>query len=374
MERLLQGPVSRERIGSAFPDRVETKGEPAIVITDSRGLVVSVNSTFETATGYSRYKIIGKNVADLKHGTPDATLYQAIAAVISRGEYGLGPWRPTDAVIEGRMVQVVPLCDQLGVISNFMAIRHAAPFPPARDDGAKNSYRGVRIARLAAGIAHNFNNLLTVITGWVDLLLARPDVDPHHRRKLKEIRDAAEKAAGITRKLLAFGREQVLVPETVNLKAVVREVLDALPPRLGEGVELRGNLASDTGWIHADPAQIEWILSVLADTACRNMPAGGRLTVTTTNLDLETSFVRQHVLVRRGRYVMLSVHDTGENTKTETGPRVFEPFLDTLEDPPGLSLAAVYGTVRQSGGYIWVFSSPGKGTAFKIYFPRVEGP
>ncbi len=358
--------------GSGIFESVEAKGEPAIIITDSRGTVISVSATFETAAGYSRFEVIGKNVAELTNGMRDGRLYQAIAAVISRGDSGLGSWIPAEAVIEGRKVQIIPLSDPFGVISTFAAIRHAGTSSPPPHDGPEKSLRSEGISRLAAGIAHNFNRLFTAVVGQADILLARQDGSDGHRQAVEGIREAAEEAAGIIRSLRAFGRMQILEPETVNLKSVARRALDGIPARGAAGVELREDLAQDTGWLRVDPAQIEWILSVLVDNARRNMPAGGRITVATANVDLETSFVRRGVSVRRGRYVMLSVHDTGNTKETRTGPRVFEPFPDTIEDQLGLSLAAVYGTVKQSGGHIWVFSSPGKGNAFKIYFPRAE--
>ena len=230
------------------------------------------------------------------------------------------------------------------------------------------------IGRLAGGMAHDFNNHLGIIIGYSERLLERLGSNDPLRKNAGMIKEAALRAASLTRQLLAFSRRQVFESRVLDLNAVVSELGNMLRPLIGEDIELVTSLNPALGKVRADPAQIDQIIMNLAVNARDAMPQGGRLTIETTNVELDESYTSKHVTVQPGPYVMLAVSDTGIGMDKETQARIFEPFFTTKEKGKGtgLGLAMVYGIVKQSGGYIWAYSEPGQGTTFKIYLPRVE--
>jgi two-component system cell cycle sensor histidine kinase/response regulator CckA len=232
------------------------------------------------------------------------------------------------------------------------------------------------IGRLAGGIAHDFNNLLTIIKGYTELALHRPRISPELQADVERIEDASERASTLVRQLLAFSRRQVLQPKLVDLNSIVMG-LDKLLRRLMDDAIVMSTLTgNDIGTIKADPGQIEQVIMNLVVNARDAMPDGGRLTVETANVDLDSAYASDHVTVKPGRYVMLAVSDTGTGMTPETVAHIFEPFYTTKVSGrgTGLGLSTVYGIVKQSGGYIWVYSEPGRGSSFKVYLPRVEQP
>jgi len=231
------------------------------------------------------------------------------------------------------------------------------------------------IGRLAGGIAHDFNNLLMVIRGHAELLLDRPAGEADwSRSKVKQIERAADRAAGLTRQLLAFSRMQVLQPKILDLNEVVADMGKMLPRLIGENIELAMELSPDLKRVKADPGQLEQVIMNLVVNARDAMPQGGRVSIETGNVDLDEAFARRHPALAAGRYVMLAVSDTGTGMDSETQAHVFEPFFTTKEvgKGTGLGLATVYGVVKQSGGYVTLDSELGRGTTFRIYLPPVE--
>jgi len=230
------------------------------------------------------------------------------------------------------------------------------------------------VGRLAGGIAHDFNNLLTVITTSCDLLREDMGPDDPKREDVDQVRQAADGAAALTRQLLAFSRQQVLTPQIVNLGDVVYGVEKILRRVIGEDVDLVTVLGADVGAVKADVGQLEQVLMNLAVNARDAMPTGGKLTIETANVEHDPDYAREQEAAPVSRFVMLAVSDTGTGMDEATKARIFEPFFTTKElgKGTGLGLATVYGIVRQSGGFIWVYSEPGLGTTFKIYLPQVD--
>src|SRR5881398_1702066 len=232
------------------------------------------------------------------------------------------------------------------------------------------------VGRLAGGIAHDFNNLLTVITSYSDLLLEDLAPGDAKRDDVEQVRKAADGAAALTRQLLAFSRQQVVEPRVVSLNTVVEGLQKILRRVIGEDIELAITLAPDLGAVRADVGQLEQVLMNLAVNARDAMPTGGKLTIETGNVEHDPAFARGHGAAAVRRFAMLAVSDTGCGMDEATKARIFEPFFTTKEPGKGtgLGLATVYGIVKQAGGFIWVYSEPGQGTSFKVYFPRVDEP
>jgi nitrogen-specific signal transduction histidine kinase/CheY-like chemotaxis protein len=230
------------------------------------------------------------------------------------------------------------------------------------------------VGRLAGGIAHDLNNLLTILMGYSQLSLFGLEEDNPLKGNLQEIKSATERAAQLTNQLLAFSRRQVLNVMVLDLNAIVQGMEKMLHRIIGEDIELITNLAEGLGRVKTDPSQIEQVLLNLVVNAKEAMPNGGKVILETDHVELDESYARTHINVIPGRYVLLSVSDTGCGISPEVKERIFDPFFTTKgkDKGTGLGLSTVYGIVKQSGGHIWVYSEPGQGTTFKIYLPRVD--
>jgi PAS domain S-box-containing protein len=240
------------------------------------------------------------------------------------------------------------------------------------EEQLRQSQKMDAVGRLAGGVAHDFNNILGVISGHADMLkLKLPAEDPNQRR-VEQILSASERAAGLTKQLLAFSRKQVLEPTVLRPSAVLSDMKKMLEPLIGEDVDLTLHAAAE-GAIRADKGQLEQVLMNLVVNARDAMPKGGELTIETRDVDLGEEYIQRRQVVLPGRYVMMSVSDTGHGMDEATQARIFEPFFTTKPkgQGTGLGLATVYGIVKQSDGYVWVYSEPGEGTVFRVYLPRV---
>jgi PAS domain S-box-containing protein len=242
------------------------------------------------------------------------------------------------------------------------------------EEQLRQSQKMEAIGQLAGGVAHDFNNILTAIVGYTDLLAAEFGGNERQLEDLEEIRKAARRAAALTRQLLAFSRKQVLEPRIIDLNSVVLNLDKMLRSLISENIDLKTDLATNLAAARADPNQIEQVIMNLAINARDAMPEGGTLTIETSNATLDHAYAAQHVSVVPGDYVMLAVTDTGSGMDESTKARIFEPFFTTKPAGrgTGLGLSTVYGIVKQSGGNIWLYSEPGKGSTFKIYLPAIE--
>ena len=256
------------------------------------------------------------------------------------------------------------------------ALRESETERERLQDQLRQAQKMEAVGRLAGGVAHDFNNLLTAILGYGELMKRRLERGSPLQRNVDEILKAGDKASALVAQLLAFSRKQVLQPKVINLNTVTLDIEKMLRRVIGEDIRLVTVLEERLGQVRADPGQVEQVILNLAVNARDAMPRGGSLVIETANVELPESYARDHVGVRAGPHVLLGVTDTGTGMDRETLDHIFEPFF-TTKGPgqgTGLGLATVYGIVAQSGGHVFAYSEPGRGTSFKVYFPRVDQP
>ncbi len=281
--------------------------------------------------------------------------------------------REVDCVVSGGPLRMALT---YGFVPPDMVVLHAQDVTSERraEEQLAGAQRLEAVARLAGGVAHDFNNLLGIILTSAEFALVGLDPSDPARNDVEQVREAAERAGALTKQLLAFGRRQMLEPTVTSFDDVVDGLAGVIRSALGEDIDLELHPAREPGHVLVDPGQLERVLLNLALNARAAMPRGGKVTIETSNVDLDGEYVHSHGVVRPGPYVCLSVADTGIGMPEHVRERVFEPFFTTKGEGvgSGLGLASVYGIVKQSGGYIWVYSEPGRGTTFKIYLPRVD--
>ncbi len=270
------------------------------------------------------------------------------------------------------LLTAIPIRDEKRGLVGYRGFLRDVSERKALEEQLLHSQKMEAIGLLAGGIAHDFNNLLMVIQGNVELGLM--NLDPSHPAydSLRRIEEGIQKAAGLTRQLLAFGRRQMLKPKILNLTEIIGNLSQMLSRLIGEDIELRMELRPGLHSIYADPSAIDQVLMNLIVNAREAMPTGGRLTLQAANVKLDEKFCRQHPFVTPGKYVKISVIDTGKGMDEATRSRIFEPFFTTREKGSGLGLSVVYGIVKQHQGHIYVSSQPHKGTRFDLYFPAYQ--
>ncbi len=283
-------------------------------------------------------------------------------------------WRRKDSSVIAVRLSGRGIWDEREGTEIFEAIAEDVTERKGLEEQLRQAQKMEAVGTLAGGVAHDFNNLLTVITGYTQILMDQHARDSQSSHSIEQIFRAAERAAALTRQLLAFSRRQMLQPRVISLNRLVRNLEKMLHPLLGERIRIVVQTARDLGAVRADPGQVEHILMNLAVNARDAMPRGGTLTVETANEDMGVDFARKHAGASTGRYVVLSVADTGTGMDGHALAHLFEPFFTTKEPGKGtgLGLSMVYGIVKQSGGYITVDSEVGVGTRFKVYLPRVD--
>jgi two-component system cell cycle sensor histidine kinase/response regulator CckA len=269
-------------------------------------------------------------------------------------------------------ISVSPIRNAEGEVVGASTIARNITAQKKVEDQLRQSQKMEAVGRLAGGVAHDFNNLLGIVTACSELLRHR--VDSESLEYIDNIHEAAKRGAALTRQLLAFSRRQPVQTQLLDLNERLKEVSKLLRPLMGDDVEIMLLPRSATAIVEADPGQLDQIVMNLAVNARDAMPRGGRLALETGVSDFDEAFVQEHPALTAGRYVMLAVSDNGIGMDEATRSRIFEPFFTTKETGKGsgLGLATVYGIVKQSGGHIWVYSEPGRGTTFKIYLPSAE--
>jgi PAS domain S-box-containing protein len=349
----------------------------AIFITNCAGVIVWINPAFTQLTGYTAEEVLGKTPRDLISSDKNApAFFEECWETILGGRTWRGEIvsRRKDGSVYTEEQVVTPIADASGAITHFMAIKEDITERLQLEAQFRQAQKMESVGQLASGIAHDFNNLLTVINGMSELLLAQVNQDDPMRADVQEISRAGERAATLTRQLLAFSRQQILESRVLDFNMIVSGMESLLGRLLGEDIELVIKLTPEVGRVKADPGQIEQVLSNLAVNARDAMPQGGQLTIETENVTTDQDYALQHgVVVPPGSYVLLTVSDSGVGMDEATLARIFEPFFTTkgLGRGTGLGLSTVYGVVKQSLGFVWVYSEVGRGTSFKILLPRV---
>jgi two-component system cell cycle sensor histidine kinase/response regulator CckA len=357
--------------------------EDAILSANLDGVITSWNRSAETLYQYSAAEIIGQPLFLLvSPAMLDAE--RRMFAAVACGE-SVQPFETERRRKDGSLVEVAltvsPLRDASGTVVGISKIvrdltvqRQTEAALRRTEEQFRQAQKMEAVGRLAGGVAHDFNNLLSVVLSYSSFALEQLKPGDPLRSDIEQVEIAGKRATELTRQLLAFSRQQVLQPRVVDLNHIILGMKPMLARLLGEDIELTSLGGQSLGRVVADPGQMEQVVMNLAVNARDAMPGGGKLTIETANVELDSSYVDSHLAVAPGDYVMLAISDTGVGMDAATRARIFEPFFTTKEQGKGtgLGLSTVFGIVKQSGGHVGVYSEPGRGCTFKIYLPRTD--
>lgn len=362
---------ARVRLATAVEQAAET-----IVITDTHGTILYANPAFQTNTGYTREEALGHNPRMLKSGVHDGNFYHHMWETLTSGQVWTGHIvnRKKDGSLFEEDASISPVRDASGEIVNYVAVKRDITREVSLQRQLLQAQKMEAVGTLAGGIAHDFNNLLQVTLGYAELLLSDKTEEDSEYTDLQKIFHAARSGADLVRSLLTFSRQVEPNPLPMSLNNQIRNVQKLLGRMIPKMIDIRVELAEDLERINADPAQIEQILMNLAVNARDAMPDGGTLTISTQNVSIDEDYCEVHADTTPGRYVLLTVADTGRGMDQATLEHIFEPFFTTKElgRGTGLGLAMVYGIIKQHGGHVTCHSEPDNGTVFHVYLPVIS--
>ncbi len=364
--------AERERLMAA----IEQAGE-MVVITDAEGTIQYVNPAFESVTGYRREEAVGRNPRFLKSGEQDPAFYRELWQTISSGNTWQGTLvnKRKDGTAYTEDATISPVRDAGGRIVSYVAVKRDITSQRLMEAQLRQAQKMETVGQLAGGVAHDFNNMLQVISSYVEMSLAKVEVGQPVQKYLLEVRRAAQRSAEITGQLLAFARKQTVSPKVLDMNDAVAGTQKMIQRLIGEDIDLAWMPGHETGKVRMDPAQLDQVLANLSVNARDAIGGVGKLTIETENVVFDEAYCAAHAGFVVGQYVLLAVSDDGRGMDRQTLGHLFEPFF-TTKGPgkgTGLGLATIYGIVKQNNGFINVYSEPGQGTTFKVYLPRVEG-
>jgi PAS domain S-box-containing protein len=366
-----------ERDQAKLATAVEQSAE-VTVITDPDGRIEYVNPAFERTTGYRREEVLGRMPSILKSGRQDRALYEELWTTIRSGRTWTGHFvnRRKDGTLYEEDATISPVVDGTGRIVNFVAEKRDVTQERLLEAQLRQSQKMESVGRLAGGVAHDFNNNLQTILGFCELLLLQRAPGDPEREDILQIQRAADNARKLTAQLLAFSRRQLIQPAVLDLNVLIGEQQLLFVRTLGEDIRLDLRLAPGAARVKADPGQIQQVLLNLVVNARDAMPSGGRLLIATAHREFSAADEQPGSDVRHGRFVCLSVCDSGSGMSPETVAHLFEPFFTTKEagKGTGLGLAVIHGIVKQHEGWIHVYTEPGQGTEFKVFLPAADQP
>lgn len=354
------------------------QSDECVIITDIEGIVEYVNPAFERTTGYSRADVIGQPLEEFSNRVQNEAIFKEMFAALQGGSVWRG--RLTNRRKDGKSfieeAVISPVRNEYGVVVNTVLLKRDVTHQVQLEEQLRQSQKMDAIGQLAGGVAHDFNNLLTAIMSYTGLALDSLPANNPVYSDIQGIQKTAERAAGLTRQLLAFARQQIAQPKIIDLNDSILNLNKMLRRLIGADIELITLPASSLGLVKIDPSHFEQVLVNLVVNARDAMPNGGKLTIETGNVYLDTMYASLHAEVEAGEYVMLAISDNGVGMNAEVLDHIFEPFFTTKDvgKGTGLGLATCFGIIKQAGGHIWVYSEPGIGTTFKVYLPRIGQP
>ena len=362
----------RRLLETAFEQTAE-----AVIITDPEGNIIYTNPAFERATGYSRPEALGQNPSLLKSGRHEERFYKELWETITSGQVWKGRLinKRKDGSLYTEEATISPVKDAASRITNFVAVKRDITQELELENQLRQAQKMESIGLLAGGVAHDFNNILTTVLGYSSMMARDQGLSEKYRKRAGEIEKAAQRGADIAKQLLTFSRKRPPKLEPVDLNEIIKQSLNFLKRTIGPAIPIDTAPGQNLHLIEADSTQVQQILLNLAVNARDAMPGGGKIVIRTENIELDPHYIQNHIYAKPGSYVLLTFSDSGCGMDSETQKRIFEPFFTTKEvgKGTGLGLSVVYGIVKNHLGLINVYSEPGRGTTFKVYFPRSAG-